>query len=154
MLFALGEQNVDTLNVSGATATIDGPGTASTTVATLAHATPALTLPNLLAGQRKRLLVVQDATGSRVPSWVAGGSETLVWQTPSGVAPVLQTAAAAVDIIDFFSPDGVTVYGVIAPQPDEGGAGPITSTDVTSTFTSGTDGTNCSGETGSAGQTC
>lgn len=139
LLYALGEQNVDSLSVSGTAASIDSPTVASTTIATLAHATPTLTLPVLAAGQRKRLLVVQDSTGSRVPTWAAGGSQTLVWQTSTGIAPVLQTAAAAVDILEFFSPDGANVYGTIAAQPNQGGAGAITSTDVTSSVTSGTD---------------
>lgn len=141
-LYALGKQDVDTLDVTGATATIDPPNTdegSTTTVVTLAHATPALTLPILATGQRKRILLVQDATGSRVPTYVAGAGQTLVWQTSTGVAPVLQTAAASVDIVDLFSPDGVNVYATVAAQPDEGGAGPITSTDVTSSVTSGTD---------------
>jgi len=117
LLYALGKQDVDTLDVTGATATIDAPDPdvgSTTTVVTLAHATPALTLPFLKAGQRKRVVLVQDGTGSRVPSWVAASTpsaQTLLWNTPNGAAPTLLTAAAAVNVVDFYSYDGTTVVG-------------------------------------------
>ena len=109
LLGELGVDNVDALNVTGATATITGPVVASASLVTLAHATPVLTLPVLTAGQRKTIILLQDGTGSRVPSYVAGAGQTLAWDTISGAAITLQTAATSEDIIELFSPDGTIV---------------------------------------------
>ena len=65
-LYALGKQDVDTLDVTGATATIDPPNTdegSTTTVVTLAHATPALTLPILATGQRNARVQLHLTSG-------------------------------------------------------------------------------------------
>lgn len=59
---------------------------------------------NLVAGVRYFLRVVQDGAGSRT---LAYGTAYLF---PGGTAPVLTTAANAVDILQFYS-DGTNMYG-------------------------------------------
>lgn len=51
---------------------------------------------NVVAGQAGQILIKQDATGSRT---LAYGTQ---WKFPSGSAPVLSTAANAVDILSYF----------------------------------------------------
>lgn len=51
---------------------------------------------NIVAGQSGAITVTQDATGGRV---LAFGSH---WKFPGGVAPVLTTAASAVDVIAYY----------------------------------------------------
>jgi hypothetical protein len=76
---------------------------AATVTITLAGA-PASGTPGLI-----RLLIFQDATGGRLASWP--GSVT--WR--GGVAPTLQTAANALDVIDLLTVDGGTTwYGTVA----------------------------------------
>lgn len=57
-----------------------------------------------------RLLVVQDATGSRTVTWPAA----FTWGAPG--APTLQTAANAVDVIDIQSYDGGTTIYASTPR--------------------------------------
>lgn len=54
---------------------------------------------------RYQLMLVQDATGSRIATWPA----SVKW--PSGTAPTLSTAASSIDIITFYF-DGTNFYGV------------------------------------------
>ncbi len=108
MLAAKGNSSVETVNSSTALA-ISAPGVASTTVITLNGATPVLTLPVPPAkGASKTVYLVQDATGSRIPTWAASGG-TVKWV--GAAAPTLQTAAASVDSVDFTSYDGVNWVG-------------------------------------------
>lgn len=88
------------------------PQQVSTEILTLHGATPAIALPVPAgAGARKRVVLIQDATGSRIPTWsVAGGA--IKWV--GAAAPTLQTAAAGTDMVDFFSPDGVNWWGTPA----------------------------------------
>jgi len=60
---------------------------------------------NLKAGGTYILYLVQDATGTRVPTF---GS---AYKFPDGIAPTLSTAANAVDIIAFTSRNGTTIDG-------------------------------------------
>ena len=60
----------------------------------------------LVAGGVYILRVVQDASGSRT---LAYGSN---FKWPSGIAPVLSTPPAAVDVLTFVSFDGSTLLGV------------------------------------------
>ena len=63
------------------------------------------------------LRLTQDGTGSRTVTWPG----SVVW--PGGVAPTLSTAAAAVDILTFYSEDGGTTwYGF----PTGGGGSALT----------------------------
>lgn len=50
------------------------------------------------------LVLVQDATGSRTVTWPA----SVTWA--GGTAPTLSTAAAAVDVLTFFTTDGGTTW--------------------------------------------
>ena len=49
--------------------------------------------------------MIQDGTGSRTLAYNA------IYKWPAGVAPVLSTAANAIDILTFVS-DGTNMYGV------------------------------------------
>lgn len=65
---------------------------------TLATAAPVLTITNLPAGDSVELVLRQDATGSRVPTF-AHASLSFKW--PGGAAPTLSTAASTIDRIAF-----------------------------------------------------
>jgi asparagine N-glycosylation enzyme membrane subunit Stt3 len=70
-----------------------------------------LAISNLPAGRASGVTVIlkQDATGGRTVAWPAGTR----W--PDGVAPVLGTAANAVNIVTLLNPDGgATWYGFLA----------------------------------------
>ncbi len=55
------------------------------------------------------LILIQDATGSRLATWPT----SVKW--PSATAPTLTTAAAGVDVVTFVTTDGGTTwYGFIA----------------------------------------
>ncbi len=60
---------------------------------------------NLRAGSTYILAVTQDGTGSRTLAYNA------VFKWPSGIAPVLSTAAGAKDLLTFYSPDGTNLWG-------------------------------------------
>lgn len=74
-------------------------------IVTLSAATTISNPTNLRAGESYALKLIQDATGGRLVTW---GS---VFKWPNGIAPVLSTAAAGVDIASFLS-DGTNLYGV------------------------------------------
>jgi hypothetical protein len=65
-----------------------------------------LTFPSVTSGVGVSftLELVQDGTGSRTVAWPAG----VKWA--GGVAPVLTTTAAALDILNFYSIDGGTTW--------------------------------------------
>jgi hypothetical protein len=63
-----------------------------------------LTISGLSAGGTYNLVVKQDATGSRIVTWVT----TVKWS--AGAAPVLSTAANSTDIVSFIY-DGTTLFG-------------------------------------------
>jgi hypothetical protein len=63
-----------------------------------------LTITGLTAGGTYNLIVKQDATGSRIVTWVT----TVKWS--AGAAPVLSTAANAIDIVSLIY-DGTTLFG-------------------------------------------
>ena len=63
-----------------------------------------LTISGLSAGGTYNLIVKQDATGSRVVTWVT----TVKWS--AGAAPTLSTAANSTDIVSFIY-DGTTLFG-------------------------------------------
>ncbi len=62
-----------------------------------------LTISGLTAGGTYNLIVKQDATGSRLMTW-----PTIKWS--AGAAPVLSTAANAIDIVSLIY-DGTTLFG-------------------------------------------
>lgn len=97
-------KGVDVAALDGAQAlvTLTDAATISVDMATFANATVTLagnrTLgspTNERVGQRGVIFIVQDGTGNRT---LAYGSE---WKFPSGTAPVLSTAAGAVDMLRF-----------------------------------------------------
>lgn len=109
-LFNEGQANVEAVN-SGTAVTVSDPNVFATTALTLNGATPAITLPAPRKGAMKRLYLIQDATGSRIPSYVVPGG-AVKWV--GAAAPTLQTAAASVDRITFECYDGVNWVGAAA----------------------------------------
>jgi hypothetical protein len=84
--------------------TVDtGNGAGKVIRATLAVATTTFTFSNVVAGSRWTMEVKQDATGGRAAAWTG-----VTW-VPSG--PAIATAASAVNLFEFFSPDGTIIYG-------------------------------------------
>jgi hypothetical protein len=63
-----------------------------------------ITPTNMAAGATYVIIIKQDGTGSRTATWV-----NCKW--PGSTAPVLSTAASAIDILTFVS-DGTYLYGV------------------------------------------
>lgn len=111
------EQNIEQLQSRIVAVTL----TAATTLS--------LPVPNT-QGDRLRLYVTQDGTGSRVATW-ASDSGSVTWI--GGTAPVLSTAANAVDRFDFESIDGVNWVG----SANIAGSGTIAAV-LTPTLVSGT----------------
>jgi hypothetical protein len=74
--------------------------------ATLNSATVTVTFTGATSGLVAAMVLelAQDGTGGRLVTWPG----SVVW--PGGVAPTLSTAAAAVDILTFFSRDGGTTW--------------------------------------------
>ena len=74
--------------------------------ATLDSATVTATFTGATSGLVASMVLelAQDGTGGRLVTWPG----SVVW--PAGVAPTLSTAAAAVDILTFFSRDGGTTW--------------------------------------------
>lgn len=111
---SLGSMNVASLGTVTTTATIPppfadaeaqaggAPAGASITRLTLGGNT-AITLPTPAAGQRFEVILTQDGTGSRVPTWVIPGGGTLKW---AGAVHTLSTAAGAIDRAMFRCVDG------------------------------------------------
>ena len=58
---------------------------------------------NIAAGSYATIVLIQDATGSRTAAWNAA------FEFAGGTAPTLSTAAAAIDVLTFFSRDGTNV---------------------------------------------
>ena len=63
---------------------------------------------NIVAGQSGSIKVAQDATGSRT---LAFGS---YWKFVGGVAPVLSTAASAIDRIDYYVASSTEIHAVVS----------------------------------------
>jgi hypothetical protein len=86
--FSLNNNFTITLNVAGSSRTIANP-------------------TNLVAGQSGSLFVIQDGTGSRTITW---GS---YWDwAAGGTAPILSTAANAVDRIDYIVRSSTSIHAV------------------------------------------
>lgn len=71
---------------------------------TLAGAATLNTPTNAVAGQSGIIAVTQDATGSRLLAFAAN------WKFASGVAPVLSTAAGAVDYLAYYVETPTRIY--------------------------------------------
>ena len=61
---------------------------------------------NIDAGQTGSIFIVQDGTGSRTLAW---GS---YWDFAGGTAPILSTAAGAVDRVDFIVRTSTSIHAV------------------------------------------
>lgn len=69
---------------------------------------PTLAVTNEQIGQIYHLILVQDGTGSRVPTWWAN----IKW--PAGVAPTLTTTAGAIDVISFMKTGASEYLGFLS----------------------------------------
>ncbi len=122
ILYNQGQLDVESITTpatGSAAVAISTPDAHSVTVLTLSGATPVLTLgaPKNI-GQRKTVYLIQDAVGSRIPTWaVASGS--LTWL--AGAAPTLQTVAGSIDKVNFESVDGTNWLGTGSSQPGTAG---------------------------------
>ena len=70
-----------------------------------------LTFPTAVAGQSFTLILRQGSGGGKAITWP---STIIKWV--GGVAPVLSTTAAAVDILSFFCSDGTNWFGFLSGQ--------------------------------------
>lgn len=73
---------------------------------TLHGATPVITLPAAVKGSQLVVYLIQDATGSRIPTYA-----TVRWA--AATAPTLTTAAASTDIVKFDCYDGTNWEGTL-----------------------------------------
>lgn len=113
-LYNEGDGAVDsqtTPTTASAVVSVSDPAVASTSLITLHGATPVITIPAVRVGYKKTVYLIQDGTGSRIPTYaVTGGAVKWV----GAAAPTLQTGAGAIDKITFESYDGVNVVGQAA----------------------------------------
>lgn len=93
-------------SVASTAVVVADPASFQVTTATLTAngAIPAFPTP-AGPGSNFELVLTQDATGTRVPTWPAGTK----WA--AATAPTLSTAAGKVDILGFSSYDGATWVG-------------------------------------------
>ena len=88
------------VDADAATITIDLSDKTKSNVRTITlEGNRTLALSNATVGQVFVLRIVQDGTGSRVPTWWS----TIIW--PGGSAPTLTTTAGAVDVFGFICTD-------------------------------------------------
>ncbi len=99
----------------GAAETITGVTGKTVRAAGTLDANTAITI-SMNAGEMIELLLVQDATGNRVPTWVT----STTWLTRSGVAPHLGFIAAAGTARFRFFKIGSTLYGEWVDEPMAG----------------------------------
>lgn len=99
-----GVRETTTVTTVAATHTVTNTA-ASISILTLT-ANTAFTFPAAAAGGQFTLLLTQDATGSRVPTWPS----TVRWA--GGTAPTLTTTAAKTDVLTFLS-DGTYWLGFV-----------------------------------------
>lgn len=100
---------VNTQNSVGATYTIPAPTEAGMHYLTLTT-NCTLTFPDATAGQSFTLIVKQGGSGSYTITW----PDEVKWD--GGNAPTLSTAAGAIDVMGFFSPDGTNWFGFVSGQ--------------------------------------
>ena len=90
---------------SSANITIDMSTTNNHSV-TLAHSTQFENPSNQVAGQSGSIFITQDGTGSRTAAWTAN------WKWKGGTAPILSTAAASVDRVDYIIAASGSIHAV------------------------------------------
>jgi hypothetical protein len=84
---------------SGAAITLNFATNGNNQRVTLNSATPTITLSGGVAGGVYTVEVVQDGSGSRVPTWAGASGATVIW--PGGVTPTLTTTASRADLFSF-----------------------------------------------------
>jgi len=90
---------------SSANITIDMSTTNNHSV-TLGHNTAFENPSNQVAGQSGSIFITQDGTGSRTAAWTAN------WKWKGGTAPILSTAAASVDRVDYIIAASGSIHAV------------------------------------------
>lgn len=95
-----GDWQVKTIAASGAAQTLDASDITDMTLTS----TTAITAPPAKLGQVIRLILRQDGTGTRIPTWVG-----VKWA--AGTAPTLSTPASSIDLVRLECLDGVNWYG-------------------------------------------
>lgn len=96
------QRNPPTALTDAATITPDF-ATSNNFAVTLGGARTLANPTNPAAGQAGQIVVTQDGTGSRT---LAYGSS---WKFPGGAAPILSTAAGAVDILSYYAWDATHI---------------------------------------------
>ena len=104
-----GSGNIATVAASGAAQTLPLAQVASTSWITLTAACTITVPPPIVVGEKRRVFLVQDATGTRIVTWVATGG-AIKWA--GAAAPTLSTAAGKTDRIELESLDGVNWVGI------------------------------------------
>lgn len=105
------QENVGQVAASGATLTIPDPEIQPVTRAVLT-ANLVVALPTVKSGQSFKVVLVQDATGSRTVAWTGGA--TVLW--PGGVAPTQTATALKGDIYEFFADGAGNWLGRVVAQ--------------------------------------
>jgi hypothetical protein len=103
-----GSGNVQVLAASGAACALPTAEAESTSLITLTAACAMTVPPPVLVGEKRRVYLTQDATGSRVVTWTFTGG-TCAWQ--AAAAPTLTTTPAHTDYVELESLDGVNWLG-------------------------------------------
>lgn len=104
-----GLDSVNTVPASGSAVTLPDPSSEQTSLVTLTASTVNLTFPAAALGSRFTLFMQQDSTGSRAPlfpanvGWLSSGQPT--WSSTAG----------AIDVVNFYCPDGQNWYPTWAP---------------------------------------
>lgn len=105
------QENVGQVAASGATLTIPDPEIQPVTRAVLT-ANLVVALPTVKSGQSFKVVLVQDATGSRTVAWTGG--TTVLW--PGGVAPTQTATALKGDVYEFFADGAGNWLGRVVAQ--------------------------------------
>lgn len=87
-------ERVNVVAASGAAQTIPEPGLYGLNDITLTAATVTLTFPSASAGKTLKMVIRQDATGSRAVAWPAGSL------FPGGTDVVITAAASSIDYVE------------------------------------------------------
>lgn len=104
------QQNVWQVPASGAAVTIPNPEAQPVSRIVLT-ANCALTIPTSTTGETARLILVQDATGSRTVTWVG---VPVLW--PGGTAPTLTTTPGKSDVVDLLADGSGNWLGKVYAQ--------------------------------------
>ena len=101
-----GAQRGQVTGLTSSTAITIDMSTTNNHSVTLAHNTSFENPSNQTAGQSGSIFITQDGTGSRTASWKAN------WKWKGGTAPILSTAAASVDRVDYIIASSGNIHAV------------------------------------------